>query len=760
MKKTTNLSSVRILLLTGLMFIVSHAHALDITWDDATKTMTFSSASSEAVTLANVNASADNSTFETNIQETVCVVFEENISAVDKAVFDRPDLREEGINKLVINSETVASKAYTQSANFRVTFPKVRSIEFGVNVTKVGDNFYNYGYATDPNKLDTSPLEEVIFKGAIEDIGKYAFATAGFETIFIPNTVKYIRQGAYSNCRHAKHIVFEEESQLEVIENAGFAYLWGIEDEVISLPASLKSLHSYGFRETGYRPADSNIVGGKLEPVSTGYPKTVYVNNQALAYPEKKYVYSGPNDSNGGSGSFLYMFPNMETIIFGEDVTKIGDCLFRVSQGDYSKYNPQLKNIIFAGGIDNVDYIGGNAFNCTSLEEIHIPAGVTSIPTYAFANSKGNQVDPVKIIFDGDKVTSIGSNAFSYCNYESIELPASVTSIAAYAFSNNSNLKEIKIDAVTPPSLANVDVFKGVSYFVLRVPDESVAAYRTADVWKDLGDKCIIRAMNYVELRDGETFDRENYPPGLKTEISYTRHFDVVAGRKNWHSIYLPIALQYDEWIQLGNMYKIKNVREYDNDNNGTIDAWAVEVRKMAEGDRTKPNTPYLFRPFKSGEQAFDAVYTTLASSDPIADEDSKSWCASTDYLFVFNGNYEQSSTFAMDKYFAVTASGVLKYAGKPTTLNSYRWYMGIYDKETDAFVKPSTFYPEAVATPQSIYIIDEEDPEDATFISGIVSQGDDQTTAYYDLLGRKVSSQSLQKGNLYMYGGKKFICQ
>ena len=88
-----------------------------------------------------------------------------------------------------------------------------------------------------------------------------------------------------------------------------------------------------------------------------------------------------------------------------------------------------------------VTSIGGAFSNCSSLTNITIPDGVTSIGDFAF-----NGCTSLTGITIPDSVTSIGSWAFHICiNLTNITIPDSVTSIGDFAFWGCSSLTSITI---------------------------------------------------------------------------------------------------------------------------------------------------------------------------------------------------------------------------------------------------------------------------------------------------------------------------
>ena len=126
--------------------------------------------------------------------------------------------------------------------------------------------------------------------------------------------------------------------------------------------------------------------------------------------------------------------------------------------------------------------IGYNAFyGCSLLVSINIPDGVTSIGTNAFYGC----VSLTSINLPSG-VTSIGDNAFCACSsLTSINIPDGVTSIGPYTFYGCVSLTSITVLASTPPTLSSSALTYAPATCSIRVPAESVAAYKAAPYWSD-----------------------------------------------------------------------------------------------------------------------------------------------------------------------------------------------------------------------------------------------------------------------------------
>ena len=192
-----------------------------------------------------------------------------------------------------------------------------------------------------------------------------------------------------------------------------------------------------------------------------------------------------------------------------------------------------LQSITFEKG-SKLKTIGEFAFQGTALTSIEIPASVETIGERAFTSTENVDSKLVAISFEqGSKLKTIEEGAFFYSALTSIEIPASVetigesaiaacSSLSTITFEKGSKLKTIgsdaffsctnlktfdasycrwlnsigsgvffqcnslqviKIGTATPPEVFGA--FRIDRFPILKVPSESVEAYKNADGWMD-----------------------------------------------------------------------------------------------------------------------------------------------------------------------------------------------------------------------------------------------------------------------------------
>ena len=133
---------------------------------------------------------------------------------------------------------------------------------------------------------------------------------------------------------------------------------------------------------------------------------------------------------------------------------------------------------------EGITSIGNWAFRgCTSLALTSLPEGITSIEDSAFRYCPNMRVTVIP-----DSVTSIGKWALADWEYPTrMTIPTSLASIGDWGLRFNKGLKYIRLKATTPPTLENA-IYLGDSTQIY-VPNESVDAYKAADVWSAIASR-------------------------------------------------------------------------------------------------------------------------------------------------------------------------------------------------------------------------------------------------------------------------------
>ncbi len=254
-----------------------------------------------------------------------------------------------------------------------------------------------------------------------------------------------------------------------------------------------------------------------------------------------------------------------------------------------------------------------------------------------------------------------------------------------------------------------------------------------------------LKLISEIEvLTDGENFT--NAVEKEASRISYSRNFK----NTNWQPWYVPFEMEYDAISDNFDVARLNDVHQFDDNNDGEFERWALEIERLKSGDVIQANLPYMVRAKATGETKFYVDDATLYPSESNSID-----CSSTRVLYTFTGIYAPISGVDLrENGCYIMSSGKLLTPTVSTTLKPYRWYL-----QPEARAGYATFY-----APKQILVF-EKDEFGTTGIEGAVM--DDESAIswpadVYDLNGRLVMKQAtsldaLPKG-VYMIGGVKII--
>lgn len=151
----------------------------------------------------------------------------------------------------------------------------------------------------------------------------------------------------------------------------------------------------------------------------------------------------------------------------------------------YGFYNfNNLQKVIIP---DTVTSIGIYAFQSTGLTNIVLPNSITSLGMMCFSQNR-----QLTNIILSNQITSLPQQTFWQCDkLQTIVIPATVTSIGQMCFSNCTKLNNIAFLNVTPPTLANANIFNNTNALQnIYVKNEAVDTYKNAGGnWTSYTDK-------------------------------------------------------------------------------------------------------------------------------------------------------------------------------------------------------------------------------------------------------------------------------
>lgn len=217
--------------------------------------------------------------------------------------------------------------------------------------------------------------------------------------------------------------------------------------------------------------------------------------------------------------------------------------------------------------------------------------------------------------------------------------------------------------------------------------------------------------------------------------VTYTRTFD----NTDWQALYVPFAMNYEDWSSDFDVAEINNVHQYDDDENGTIDRTELEIIHVKSGSITA-NTPYFIRAKETGEKTITVSATTLYAGEANSID-----CASVKNRYTFTGTYSgvDGETMYDNGYYAVSNGALVQATSANAALGAFRWYLNIESRADD------TSLPAQIR----LRVIGENN-DGTTAIEEVTTESHDEQIIY-DLSGRRVQNPTKE---VYIVNGKKVL--
>lgn len=178
-------------------------------------------------------------------------------------------------------------------------------------------------------------------------------------------------------------------------------------------------------------------------------------------------------DANGNSLTVLSnTYTDKGVIKFNGDLSVFGNGF---------KGAPTLINVMLP---KSVIKLYQSFFNCTYLISVDIPNGLQELGDNAFQGCYC--IESIKPLLN---VIKIDSAAFSTCKLvRNIEIGDKITSIGDYAF-NTCSIDSLIIRASTPPTTTANSLSNITKLVAIKVPADSVDAYKVATNWSTYASK-------------------------------------------------------------------------------------------------------------------------------------------------------------------------------------------------------------------------------------------------------------------------------
>ena len=397
----------------------------------------------------------------TNISK---IVLNDGITSIGDYAFYNCAIKDFSIPNTV---ETIGKYAFHGCSRLQEMFipNSVKSIEpytfyncNGINKLAISENVASIG---DYAFYGCSGLDNLIIPNQTESIGSYAFSYCkGLKIINIPDSVTTMGRGAFSSDNNSTNIselhigsglkaipeeAFKNCNQLtsvivpNTVEKIGSRAFYGCNKLTeITLPFVGASRDATGYScSFGYIFDYDRVSGSYFDgDFAPGYGYGTGTSNYCYSFsvPSSLKTVTITDANQIGKGAF-HECTSISEIVLNDGITSIGD---------YAFYNCGIKDFAIP---NYVETLGKYAFyKCKNLQEVFIPNSVTAIDAYTFYGCNG--ITKLNI---SENVTSIGDYAFYGCsNLTVLNVPNKVERIDRSAFANCTGISKINIpDSVT-----------------------------------------------------------------------------------------------------------------------------------------------------------------------------------------------------------------------------------------------------------------------------------------------------------------------
>ena len=373
---------------------------------------------------------------------------------------------------LAVGQSAVAYDFKVGKIYYNITDETKKTVEITYEYTGTyGANSY-YGGVVIPESVS---YNDNIY--SVTSIGSHAFsASSALTSITIPNSVTSIGQSAFKGCSGLTSVTIP--NSVKTIGDRLFADCAGLTEINVESGNSV-----YDSRDNC-----NAIIETSTNTLIEGCKSTIIPNSITCIGDYAFYCRSGlksitiPNSVTSiGGGAFMYC-AGLTSITIPNSVTSIGQSAFSGCTGLISITIP-----------NSVKTIGDRSFAyCAGLTEIKVESGNSVYDSRDNCNavietSTNTLITGCKNTIIPNSVTEIGDYALKECtSLTTIIISNSVTLICRDAFDGCTGLTEVISLNPTPPACSSSSVFDSGIYSTakLSVPESSVSAYKSAEVWQ------------------------------------------------------------------------------------------------------------------------------------------------------------------------------------------------------------------------------------------------------------------------------------
>lgn len=404
-----------------------------------------------------------------------------DISEVDMTVLPNDAMNGTNLSHIILPDELVeiGDRAFCGTNLLKVEIPEsveiigeeafqdctsLTEINIPLHVRKIGYSaFYNC----------TSLQGSIVIPATLESWNYYTFTNTAIQSVTFAkrNTPIQIQRYSFKNCKNLTTVTFEQGCQISDINSRAFHNCTALSQ--ITIPASVKLLDVCAFYECSSLESVIFENGSNLNTIGNGCFADCSVLKSITIPASVTEI-----ESTAFADCSSLQEVNFES----------GSQLKRIGGGASYEYDSKThtKEFLFSGAFRS----------CTSLTSITIPSGVTTIEPATFRSC----ISLSEIYFEkNSQLQSI--NASSYHEYSSTHTfgyPFEHCPLKVFDASNCSNLELLynapfecneialfKLGTSVPPELTGREEYWKVigttTNSILKVPDESVEAYKDSD---------------------------------------------------------------------------------------------------------------------------------------------------------------------------------------------------------------------------------------------------------------------------------------
>ncbi len=324
------------------------------------------------------------------------------------------------------------------------------------------------------------------------------------ENLVIHPDARIVNDSAFQNCTAIKTVTFGNK----LVTIGRYAFLGCTSLEAVTIPDSVRTIGLdafYGCSSLKTVRIGKGVTsfGGSAFGGCTAL-ESIYYNAVAVKNTENCDYFSGMT-----SGA---------TLTVGRDVVEIPPYLFQYAN---------ITSVTFEEG-SALRSIGDYAFLCTSITEVHLPAGVESIGNHAFRQCK-----LLTVLTMGEAVTVIGDDAFRDCSaLVSLKISSGVTWIPRGLLRGCSSLVDLTVPFLgATADLTGLDVTYGYFGYIFGsdsyTGSVNVYGYGTSMSYK-LYNWYIPASLRSVTVTGGTLVNRAFENCTMLTEVTLTEDVSLI----------------------------------------------------------------------------------------------------------------------------------------------------------------------------------------------------------------------------------------